>query len=239
MPGKVMLISWVGDYWSLIAVEEAEQKEMDNTTIRNISLWSWVVNSQVFVDFNGNEMWNLLSSFVCKLHHSFSVQDDWVLWEVGSYIGFPSLLDPNFKSKHFDHFWIQGLVEFWHFLKMWMVCFWLLRGWVSRRPPLCSLFSIIWVFKVLVGLVSWRLPPSSPLFPSLHSPWLLASVSPQESSLVFHMDVFPDNTKQCLSQECLWCLLGSKRLCQLDGSAKMSASSWSVKEGGGLPAGRG
>ena len=37
-------------------------------------------------------------------------------------------------------------------------------------------------FYNLSGLVLRRLPPCSPLLPSLHSAWLLASLSPQESS---------------------------------------------------------
>ena len=133
-----------------------------------------------------------------------SVQDDWLLWEVGSNIGLPSLLHPSLR-------------------------FLMLKCFMKHFPALNFLSVKFWH---LTGFVSRRLPPSPLDLPSLRSLWLLASVSPQESSLVFFT--------LCLSQEslCGYCPLGTKKLHQFDGATKMSASSPSVKEGGGLPTGR-
>ena len=91
-----------------------------------------------------------------------SVQDDWLLWEVGSDIGFPSLLHPSLR-------------------------FLMLKCFMKHFPALNFLSVKFWH---LTGFVSRRLPPSPLDLPSLRSLWLLASVSPQESSLVFFYIVF-------------------------------------------------
>ena len=58
------------------------------------------------------------------------------------------------------------------------------KGFPLLLDPKLGLIFDRLSFDNLAGLVSRRLPPSSTLLPSLHSAWLLASISPQESSFL-------------------------------------------------------